>query len=116
MTQTKPAVVPFQQQQQQQLPAALGDLLPQLLASDDSLLPDLLALYPDIEDYEDSYENLIDDSLLDPRLLAAALQDPAFQQLSDSHDAAEINENVPEKVINKRFGTFKKHLNLRLIL
>ena len=72
VTRTQPALSQplLQQPQPAQLPASLlGGLLPDLLAD--------LSLYPDL-DYADSLENLIDDSLLDPRLIAAALQDPSF--------------------------------------
>ena len=76
----------------------LGGLLPELLN-----IPELGGLYPGLQPQEpqyDSLENIIGDTVLDPRLIAALREDPLFDATNSIKQQAQDNPvQPPPKVI-----------------
>ena len=78
---------------------SLGGLLPELLN-----IPELEGLYPGLqpqpqEPQYDSLENIIGDTALDPRLIAALREDPLFDATNSIKQQAQDNPQPPPKVI-----------------
>jgi len=75
---------------------SLGGLLPELLN-----IPELGGLYPGLQPQEpqyDSLENIIGDTVLDPRLIAALREDPLFDATNSIKQQAQDNPQPPPTV------------------
>ena len=79
----------------------LSGLLPELLN-----IPELGGLYPDLQPQPqpqqpqyDSLENIIGDTILDPRLIAALREDPLFDATNSIKQPAQNNPQPQPKVI-----------------